>query len=207
MTRSCLPGPQSEVPVFLCLDGWNGDILCVCLVVQSACPVRWLAVAQWGRLATNCCLGLTAPARRSIPVLTAAVAVSGTNPFLLQDSFAVFPEVVANYVSIRFAVSPFMPHFEFSKFPTFCSCSLQYGQTFTISCWIHTCLLNYISILVTTCSPVCNIATFNCSLSMLYALLSSLLLPFPDDSVWNTPLCLDTRFVPFGWLYFLHAKS
>lgn len=121
MTRSFMPGPQSEVPVFLYLDDWNGDILCVCLVVQSACPVHWLAVAQWGRLATNFCLGLTAPARQSIPVLTAAVEVSCTKPFLLQDIFEVFPEVVANYVSIKFVVSPLMPPFEVCKFPTFCS--------------------------------------------------------------------------------------
>jgi hypothetical protein len=58
-------------------------------------------------------------------------------------------------------------------------------------------LLNYISTLMMTCSPVCNVATFYCSLSLLYTLLSSVLLSSSDDSVWHTPLCLDTRFIPF----------
>jgi len=137
MTRSCMLGRQSEVPVFPYLDGWNGDILCVCLVAQSACPVRWLAVARWGRLATNFCLGLTAPARQSIPVLTAAVQVSCAKPFLLQDVFTVFPEVVAYYVSIRFVVRPFMPHVEVCKFPTVCIFTVQYGQIFSIHQSIH----------------------------------------------------------------------
>lgn len=67
-------------------------------------------------------------------------------------------------------------------------------------------LLNYISVVMTTCSPVCNVATFNCSLSLLFALLSSVLLPSSDDSVWNTPLCLDTRFVPCWWVFLVHAS-
>jgi len=51
-------------------------------------------------------------------------------PFPIARLFAVFPEVVANYVSIKFVVSPFMSHFEDFELPTFCSFILQYGQIF-----------------------------------------------------------------------------
>jgi hypothetical protein len=91
MTRSCMLGPQREALVFLYLDGWNGDILCVCLVVQNACPVHWLAVAQWDTSATSICLGLTAQAQLSTPVLIAAIVscmeVSDTLSCCQSDQF------------------------------------------------------------------------------------------------------------------------
>lgn len=59
----------------------------------------------------------------------------------LHGIFTYLSEVVANYVSMEFGLTQFLPLFSIFKSPTFCSIILQYGQygqIYSITFQIHT---------------------------------------------------------------------